>query len=725
MFLLSSCSPISNYSNQDDDVAVSVKEDETFTVLSKNPQTIKRGSDVSFRLKFVDDYTFESASNGTFENNQLIIKEVMFSQTITVSTVQLITVFLETDTNSHFSITSTNPINIKKGQDAVFDVELESGYKFENSDKYRYENGKLIFSNIKETCNVSALTVLGSMFKINITNNDSLGTVIVNPVRDYYDDGDVVNISVVPYSNNRFICISKDKDIHTLNDSAKPFTFKQSFDLTVTRDINLVVNYHNDNDYLMEYDANGGLTFEEQESLLFDYKLNGLRIRPNSLVNDSYFYRNGYHLESYNTKQDGSGTRIGIGSRIDVELFSNKTIKLYCQWIKETDESLFEVASLEGGVQISKYLGDESVVVIPNSIGDKHVLSIAKDSFVNKSVEKVYFPISLVEIKEDAFVNCGSLNSICYWTSLESISDNCFVKCNNLSAIAINCSTYPKYLNSFARGNYADKLDHAELLANNGPAMLAVGSSTLQYNHSFATMEDVLDNDFNCYNLACLFAMPLQLMYDFALTLAGADDLILIQLHETQASRKNPINSAVFAYLEGDMDRFLMINYQNHKHYFLSSWAKYKTDTSTMSDQVSYEYFDRGLKENGDYVWSSDEEKITEDNKGSGTLTISDTYTYDNFKYLTELHGYHGGKTTLLTFDTYNQNAIEDMTSFYNFETLIKTHFSDKFTIISNMDDSIIEGKYFRYQDNIHLNSIGGQIHCSFIAKKIKEILSF
>lgn len=709
--------------NYNDDVVVSIASSNTFSVVSSNPLTIKKGEDASFELSFNEGYVFESASNGVFDDNCLLVKNVMYSQTITIFTTEIYTVTLLVETDSHFAVKSANPVAVKKGQNASFDVELEDGYKFEKSDNYVYNDGKLIFSNIQQSYSVIVKTIIRNMFSININNDNQLGHVVLSPNKNYYDEGEMVNITITPTNDNKYICLSEEKGIHVLNNSSKPFSFKKSINLRVTRDYNFVVNYHNPEDYLMEYVLNGGCSFEGEETILFDYRLFGLRIRPNSLVNDSYILRDGYYLESYNTMADGSGTRIGIGSRIDTELFSEKYIKLYCQWIKETDTTKFEYESLDDGVNIISYLGDDENVVIPKTIENKEVVTINAHAFKFSNLKKVYLPSSIKNVEDNAFQQCAFLEELHFWTSLESVFDNSFVDCNNLKTIAINCSTYPKYLNSSARGNYADKLDHAELLAKTKPSILAVGSSTLQYNHSFKTMEEALNNLYGCYNLACLFAMPLQLMYDLALTIAGEDDYVLIQLHETQAARITPVHTMVYAYLEGDMDRFLMLNYQNHKKYMLSSWGVYKSDTASMNNQMSYEYCDRGLKENGDYVWGSDESKITDDNRGSGTLSISRSYKYSNFEYLANIHDFHNQKNTLLTFDTYNKNAIEDLSSFYDFENFIKTNFDSRFEIITNMDDSVIEGKYFRYQDNIHLNSVGGLNHCSFLGGVIKNLL--
>lgn len=719
---LSSCTIKPDYYDNDDKVIISVEESEYYTVKSQNPQQVEKGSEVKFKIEFNEDYTYKSSSSGYFENNYLIVPDVQYSQTIQIQCALLLEVFLNVSLDDHFSVTSANPVKIKEGSAAIFDVDLDDGYYFVTPSNCEYHNNQLIFYDIYESTIVSVDTAMG--LTLTISNDNTLGTIEVTPKKTYYNKGESITLSVSPLQNNQFICFSSDKEIHKPNDSGKPVSFKSTYSFEIEENIHLVANYHNSNDYLMNYSLNGGLTFEGEEELTFDYRLFGKRIRPNSLLNDSYFIRQGYFLESYNTKQDGSGIRIGIGSRIDTELFDeNKNIRLYCIWLKESNSNDFEFELINNQVSIIGYSGTDKDVVIPEKINDKNVISIKAQSFKNIEIRRVYVANTIKTIEENAFVN-SSLEEIHFWTSLECVSDTSFIGCDNLTTIAINCSTYPKYLNSFARGNFADKLDHAELLAKDGPTILGVGSSTLQYNHNFKAMEDSLIRPFKCYNLACLFAMPLQLMYDFALSMVDEDDYVLIQLHETQAARTAPISSMAFAYLEGDLDRFLLINYQNHKKYFLNSFGLYKNDTLTMQDQLSYEYFDSGLLDNGDYIWQSDESKITDNNKGSGTLSISSSYIYGNFEYLTLLHAYHNYKNTLLTFDTYNKNAIDDLTSFYNFENLIKANFKNEFSIISDISDSVIEGKYFRYEDNIHLNTTGGNRHCAFIANAIDAALS-
>ena len=141
-----------------------------------------------------------------------------------------------------------------------------------------------------------------------------------------------------------------------------------------------------------------------------------------------------------------------------------------------------------------------------------------------------------------------------------------------------------------------------------------------------------------------------------------------------------------------------------------------------MKDKLSLEYFDSGLKDNGDYVWNSTGD-ITEKNRASDDLTISASYKFENFSYLINLHNYHESKKTYLTFDTYNKNAISDISSFNSFEQLIIKNFSPYFEIISNISDSIYSGIYFRYRDNIHLNESGGNKHSTFLGTCLKKFV--
>ncbi len=79
-------------------------------------------------------------------------------------------------------------------------------------------------------------------------------------------------------------------------------------------------------------DGSGGKDFTVNYSLL-------TRPRPNASNGTDVIGRTGYTLVCWNTKADGSGTRVGLGSRAPVR--RNEAISLYAQWAEWTDTSSF------------------------------------------------------------------------------------------------------------------------------------------------------------------------------------------------------------------------------------------------------------------------------------------------------------------------------------------------------------------------------------------------
>ena len=104
-----------------------------------------------------------------------------------------------------------------------------------------------------------------------------------------------------------------------------------------------------------------------------------------------------------------------------------------------TDKKHFKFSHMRnGGIQIDKYLGNSSKVVIPNEIDGKPVTEIGTDAFRdNQKLKTVVFPDSLKSIHSNAFQDCTSLETLVMPFGVTQISDYAFLRCKNLRSLKL------------------------------------------------------------------------------------------------------------------------------------------------------------------------------------------------------------------------------------------------------------------------------------------------
>lgn len=109
-------------------------------------------------------------------------------------------------------------------------------------------------------------------------------------------------------------------------------------------------------------------------------------------------------------------------------------------------EEIFQYANFEyevnvetNTIQITKYNGSETEVVIPNTIDEKAVTSIGRLAFYNCSnLTSVTIPEGMISICEYAFKKCSSLISINISASVENIKNMAFEDCSSLARITVS-----------------------------------------------------------------------------------------------------------------------------------------------------------------------------------------------------------------------------------------------------------------------------------------------
>lgn len=239
------------------------------------------------------------------------------------------------------------------------------------------------------------------------------------------------------------------------------------------------------------YDPNGGVG--EPVTVLYDLSVH---LRPNTSNGRDLFTREGHTLTGWNTMADGSGQRIGLGSRVTAD---EAGTTLYAQWAEWSPASDFTVSQ---GVYltITGYHGSAEAIVIPETIDGKTVGAIAHNAFENCRADSLILPPTMVQVAEGAFQSCD-FASVTLFDSIEGISDASFRDCEKLHTIHINAFEPPYGYRYRKESMYADKVDL--LIGAAGKRKLVFyGGCAAWYNLDAGQMDEALGADYEVLNLA-------------------------------------------------------------------------------------------------------------------------------------------------------------------------------------------------------------------------------
>lgn len=93
----------------------------------------------------------------------------------------------------------------------------------------------------------------------------------------------------------------------------------------------------------------------------------------------------------------------------------------------------------DGGWTISDYRGDDSDLIIPDTLLDVKVSAIYPSAFMNnQSITSVYFPESIKSIGAMAFRGCTELSQVHFSSNLTIMALGCFQYCPSLKTIDLS-----------------------------------------------------------------------------------------------------------------------------------------------------------------------------------------------------------------------------------------------------------------------------------------------
>ena len=241
------------------------------------------------------------------------------------------------------------------------------------------------------------------------------------------------------------------------------------------------------------YDTNGGEIvkngFDGTDTFSVAFHHN-----PNTLPEKGYFAREGYTLTGYNTKADGTGEAVSLGSKA---MGGKGKLTLYCVWEKNTDGAQFVTDGVGGGVAIKGYTGTDENVVIPSEINGKKVVKLAGSAFKgNATVKRVVIPSTVNTIEGKVFQDCTALETVVLFDTVKKIDDTAFTTCKSFKMLLIN-SVYD-LVNEWTCSSAA-KIDRL-MWAKDKKKIVIIGGSGSLMGFDSAIIDEALGGEYEIIN---------------------------------------------------------------------------------------------------------------------------------------------------------------------------------------------------------------------------------
>lgn len=348
---------------------------------------------------------------------------------------------------------------------------------------------------------------------------------------------------------------------------------------------------------LLLYHANGGLRLDGGDpAQAVDVPVTPSHLRWNTSTGTDLFERPGYTLTGWNTAPDGSGTAVGLGSRVTPE----DGLVLYAQWSRWTPTALFRWEPFGDGAAITGYTGADAVLTVPGALGGLPVRAVKAGAFAGAACGTVILPDTLHTVENGAFAGCA-LSELYLFDSLRTVSDYSFDHCENLQTLHINAARPPVYSGTYY-ATFADKFDRLLSLRDSRKIVLFSGSSarfgydSAEIDRAFAEYDVV-----NMGVFAYTNALP---QFELILTCMEEGD-VLVHSPEFDAAQRQFCTSAnldapFFNMMEANYDLISLLDLRQYGQVF-TAFAAY-LDSREGMDPRSYVLSPADFDEDGNPV---------------------------------------------------------------------------------------------------------------------------
>ncbi len=441
--------------------------------------------------------------------------------------------------NTSATVTTKNPVSVKHGQTATFQISLAPTAVFRSASEgsYDYKTGTLTVENVTKDLRISFLAEdvgydTTGAYQLYFVGDTAKGDSISHPDSSVPIQPGTRITAKAGNMNAVFIGWSAFSPIGgggSILSTEREYSFDLSPDMVQMDTLILHANYADTNVYY--YNPNGGTIDENSRNLTVDTTYEAYR--QGSLLrvalseeemkqlgcaslfyDDGTFTRDGYVLIEYNTRADGMGEGYSLGSKFPM---NTEDKVLYCIWAKADDAARFTYEDFtyarpsgitaantpgwnESGVRITSYSGNAETLVIPETLGGKPVIAIGSGAFSNCSaVKTLVFSKNLLLVEDGAFKNFSALKTIYYADSIYDIG-NAAIDASGyetLKSFIVNATTPPR----FSEGDGAFARKFCRLLVNEGkPRIIMIAGSSARQGFSTPYLERMLDGAYVVIN---------------------------------------------------------------------------------------------------------------------------------------------------------------------------------------------------------------------------------
>ena len=583
------------------------------------------------------------------------------------------------------TVRSENPISVKWGEDATFELSLADGLVIDKLPAgATYKDGLLTLPQVKFPVTLRMETHRRVLCDFSASVADgTAGSIESSLDAGSHWSETAVTLTAKPAEGYLFAGFSSGA---TIEEGGEVVSFDPRYSFILEENIKLFANFTRewidpaetvavpDGKWVLIYHSNGGVLAETgKEGMKTVEFSNEYYYCPNALADRGYFEREGYALLGYNTKADGSGKYYGPGWNV-VMPDERDAISLFCIWAEESDPADFEhIDNGDGTVTLKRYNGDDEFVVTPAKIDGKPVTALRKGCLFYSDAKRLMITKNIRTVEENAIYKCHGLEELYMCDSVTSITDKSFYECPELHRINMLAVVQAQFQNT-RHGSCSVKYE--KLLVEKNPKIIISSGSNCAYGVKSEDLIALLADagyDYEIVNYSTSAGLIASYINDVIAALINEGDVLLLapEISANQLGAR-AFNGTLWQVIEGAYDSIALVDMRNFDKFFSSFASFNKTRDHTVYDEHCYEKYHTGFDRYGEsnYARSGNSASYAQtvqsymDKGGAGGAFSFKTCVDSINKYYENLNrafdaAASKGATVLMTFSVINKQSLD------------------------------------------------------------------